>query len=304
MKAKVILNPYSGRWSALQRKPQAEAALKAAGIEYDLVTTQTQGHGTELAAQAVREGFYPIIAAGGDGSIGEVVNGMMLAAGDEELKVPLGVLPLGSANDLADNIGLPRDLHAAAKIIAAGHTRKLDLCQVNTHYFDNNSAIGLEPSITLIQQQIPLLKGNLRYLLATLTGVMANRKWTMHLEWEGGEYSGPVTLVTIGNCVRTGGVFFVTPHADPFDGMLTFVYGYMPSRLQILRLLPRTMKPGAGNYVEDPAIHEIHSPWLRIHAHNPTPMHTDGEIQSKAIQDLEYRVLPGKLPILLPPASI
>ncbi len=90
----------------------------------------------------------------------------------------------------------------------------------------------------------------MRYLVATLRGVSQNPQWSMQLEWEGGSYAGPVTLVTVGNHVRTGGLFYMTPHADAFDGLLTFVYGFMPTRWQILSLLPRTMKPGAGSYVE------------------------------------------------------
>ncbi len=306
MTAKVILNPYSGRWMAKARRPEAESALKAAGVDYDLVETQGPEHGVELAAQAVRDGYCPVISAGGDGSISEVVNGMMQALGETQKDVPLGVIPLGSANDLVDNLGLPKDLDAAARVIAAGKTRLLDICTVKAidtgriRYFDNNAAIGLEPFITLIQQKIIRLHGSLRYLVATLRGVMANPQWNMHLEWEGGDYSGPVTLVTVGNSPRTGGLFYVTPHADPYDGRLTFVYGFMPTRLQILRLLPRTMKPGPGSYVEHPNIHEVHSSWLRVHSEQATPMHADGEIQSEAIHDLEYRVLPARLPVLLP----
>lgn len=298
-KAKVILNPYAGRWMALQRRPEIEAALQAAGIDYDLVQTERPAHGTQLAAQAVKEGFSPIISAGGDGSISEVVNGLIEAAEDNP-PPPLGILPLGTANDLVVNLNLPTDLSAAAQVIAGGKTKNIDLCQVNGRYFDNNSAIGLEPFITLIQERMTRLRGIARYLAATLRGVMSNPQWKARLQWEGGEYEGMVTLVSVGNCRRTGGIFYVTPHADPYDGLLTFVYGFMPTRLQILRLLPRTMKPGPGNYVEHPDIHELHAHWLRIHTETPTPMHADGEIQSRAIQDLEYRVIPARLPVILP----
>jgi diacylglycerol kinase family enzyme len=165
-------------------------------------------------------------------------------------------------------------------------------------YFVNNSAIGLEPTITLIQQGIQRLRGIFRYLVAALVGIARNPRWSIDMEWEGGEYHGLANLVTIGNCPRTGGIFYMAPHADPYDGLLTFVYGYMRTRMQILQLLPKTMKPGPGNFVEHPAIHEIHSTWLRIHAEPPTPIHTDGEIQAKSIQDVEYRVLPARLPII------
>jgi diacylglycerol kinase family enzyme len=92
----------------------------------------------------------------------------------------------------------------------------------------------------------------------------------------------------------------MTPHANPFDGALTFVHGYMATRSQILRLLPRTMKPGAGNYVEHPAIHELNTTWLRVNAERPTPAHADGEIFSLAIQELKYSIQPGRLPVLMP----
>jgi diacylglycerol kinase (ATP) len=299
MTAKVIFNPYSGRWTALKRKAEAETALTMAGIHYELVMTERPNHGTQLAEQAVRQGYSPIVAAGGDGSISEVVNGMMQASQGEPCKVPLGILPLGSANDLVDNLGLTHDLQASARLIATGHCQVMDLCMVNGRYFDNNAAIGLEPYITLIQQKITRLHGALRYLVATVRGVFANPQWAMSLQWQDGEYRGPITLVTVGNNPRTGGLFYVTPHATPFDGLLTFVYGYLPTRLQILRLLPRTMKAGPGSYVEHASIHEVNSPWLRVHSEQPTPMHADGEIQSTAIQDLEYRVFPGMLPILV-----
>ena len=301
MTAKVILNPYAGRWNALKRLAEVETALQDAHIEYELAITESPGHGTNLAFQSVVKGFNPIISAGGDGSVSEVVNGMMMAVKDNsEIQMPaLGIIPLGSANDLAINLKLPTDLKEAAKVIATGNVRKMDLGLVNDRYFDNNSAVGLEPTITLIQQDIKRIHGVLRYLLATLIGINRNPQWMMHLEWEGGEYLGPLTLVTVGNNPLTGGLFYMTPHADPFDGLLTFVYGYMSTRFEILHLLPRTMKRGKGSYIENPNIHEINSTWLRIRSETPTPMHADGEIQSEAIHAVEYRVIPGCLPLLM-----
>ncbi len=136
-------------------------------------------------------------------------------------------------------------------------------------------------------------------MVAALLGVLQNPQWTMHLEWEGGNYDGPATLVTAGNNPLTGGVFYMAPHADPYDGKLNCVFGSIQSRLKILRILPTTMKPGPGNYVENPAIHEINVSWLNIHTNRPTPLHADGEIQFTETQDIEYRVLPAYLPVLM-----
>lgn len=312
MKVIVILNPYANRWNAQKRIPEVEAALKAAGISYRLQVTTGPGHAIELAAQAVREAPDAILAAGGDGTISEVVNGMAqasFAAGNDRVQVPLGVLPLGSANDFVVNLGLPGEVSLAALALSTAKYRWIDLGRVSHGspgtgaaapccYFDNNSAMGLEPSVTLIQQKITFIHGTPRYLLATLIAILQNPHWTVHLEWEGGAFDGPVSLVTVGNNPLTGGLFYMTPHADPSDGKLTFVYGYMRTRLEVLRLLPRTMKPAAGSYVEHPAIHEVHSPWLRIRTDQPTPLHADGEIQSTAAREISYTILPGCLPVL------
>jgi diacylglycerol kinase (ATP) len=300
MTAKIILNPYSNRWNAQKRWPEAETALKAAGVKFELAVSEHPRHVTELAELAARQGFSPIVAAGGDGTIGETVNGLARAAvNGQELLGPLGVLPLGSANDLVDNLGLPKDLASAARVIAAGKTRRMDVGSVNGLYFANNSAIGLEPFVTLVQQNITWIKGIPRYLVAAVRAIMKKPLWTAQIEWEGGSYQGAVILVTVGNGARTGGVFFMAPHADMFDGKLTFVYGFRRTRRAIFAILPKTMKRDVGSYVETPDIHEEHSTWINIHVDSPTPAHIDGEIFSEGIQDLEYRIHPQRLQILV-----
>ncbi len=300
MSARIILNPYAARWKALQRRSEAEAALRAAGVAFDLVVSEHPGHGIQLAAEAVQQGYDPVIAAGGDSTYNEVVNGMLQAVGDKPLAARFGILPMGTANDLADNLGIPKDLNAAAQIIAAGKTRPLDICQVNQRYFVNNSGVGLETAVSVQQTNMKRTKGILRYLLATLIVIARNPQWHMELEWDDGSYNGPVTMVSVGNNPRTGGIFYTVPHADPFDGKLSFVYGSMTRRIDILRILPRIMKPAEGNYVEHPAVHEVHNTWLRVQAAPSTPLHTDGEVIEHAITSLEYRVHPGRVHMLLP----
>ncbi len=297
MTAKVILNPYSNRWIAGTRRGEVETALREAGVDFDLVVSEGPGQITGLAEEAVQAGFSPILVAGGDGSIGETVNGLLQAAQGGEL-APIGLLPLGTANDLAYNLNYPTDLKQAAKIIAAGKVQAMDLCQVNERYFANNAAVGLEPYVTLVQNRIHWIKGMGRYLVAALMAVMDRPNWQARLEWEDGVYEGPVTLVTVCNGARSGGVFFMAPHADPFDGRLTVVHGYRSSRWGMLTLLPKAMKPGAGSYVESPGVQEFHTRWLKVRLVNPSPAHTDGEIFSRGIYELEYRVIPGKINIL------
>src|SRR5512140_647646 len=129
MTVKVILNPYSNRWNARKRWPEAEAALKAAGVDFSLDVSEQPGGLEPLAAKTVRDGFRTVVVAGGDGSIGEVVNG--LAHGwdpAQPFPVNFGIMPMGSANDFAFGVGLPLSLQEAAHLIASGTAKQVDLC--------------------------------------------------------------------------------------------------------------------------------------------------------------------------------
>jgi len=295
-KIKIIVNPYAGRWKAKAAIPEIERACQKIGLEYDLTVTEGPEHGIELSREAALAGFSPIVAAGGDGSISEVVNGLMQATGDG-VAGPLGVIPLGSADDFADMLGLEKDIETACRAIQAGHTRTIDVCQVNDRFFDNNAAIGLEPVVTITQAAMKRVKGTPRYILAALKAIFTLRPWHMHLAWDDGEYEGPVTLVSVGNNRRTGGAFWMTPRAEPDDGLLDFVFVGGVGRLKLLRLLPTTFD---GSHVEHPEVTYLRTTRLTIECDPPTPIHADGELFDLAATRIEYTVLPGRLRVIAP----
>jgi len=301
MTAKVILNPYSNRWNAKARWTEAEAALRDAGVDFELSVSEHADHIVDLAADAVQKGFSTIIVAGGEGAIDEAVNGVG-RDWDEKSPFPvtLGLIPLGTANDLFTNMNMTKDLVSAAKVIAGGKIKPIDLCKCNERYFVNTSGAGLEPYTTTKERKIKWISGIPRYLVAAILGIMDKPTWQAKMEWDSGSYEGPVTLLTVGNCARTGGVFFLTPHADQFDGKLTFVHAYRPTRLGLFQALPRTMKPDVGSYVEMDGVNEIECTHLKVHLDKPSPAHTDGELFDSWLTDLEYKIFPSALPILVP----
>src|ERR1051325_1259102 len=275
MTAKVILNPYSNRWKSQKRWSDAEAALKAAGVDFDLVVSQKKGQIVDLAEQAVLENFSPIVVAGGDGSIGDAANGLIRAAQFKNgPMVPLGILPTGSANDVAYVLGLPTDLQQAAQVIAVGKTKAMDIGKLNDHYFVNNSAAGLEPYVTIKHEKIHWIKGILRYLVAAVQAIMDKPEWQANVNWDGGEFNGKISLISIGNGRRTGG-FFMTPHADPFDGKLTLAFGYRATRLGLFRALPRAFNEDKGNYVEMDGMYEVQATHISIHLDKPSPARSE-----------------------------
>jgi diacylglycerol kinase (ATP) len=211
---------------------------------------------------------------------------------------PLGILPTGSANDIAFALGLPTDLHEAARVIAAGKIKQMDLGKLNDRYFVNNSAAGLEPYVTLKHEKIQWIKGMARYLVAAVQAILDKPEWNGTVTWDGGEYTGTFSLMSVGNGRRTGG-FFMTPHADPFDGKLTLAYGYRGTRLGLFQALPRAFNEDKGSYVEMEGMHEIHATRISLHLDKPSPAHTDGELLSEWIQDFEYEILPSCLNIIV-----
>jgi len=300
MTAKVILNPYSNRWNSQKRWAEADAALKAAGVDFELVISKSKGQIVELAEQAVRENCSPIIVAGGDGTIGDAANGLVRASkSTTEVLGPLGIMPTGSANDIAFALGLPTDLNEAAKVIAAGKTRAMDLGKLNDRYFVNNSAAGLEPYVTIKHEKISRIKGIARYLIAAVQAIMDKPEWHGYVNWDGGEYKGRLSFISIGNGRRTGG-FFMTPHADPFDGKLTLAFGYRATRLGLFQALPRAFNEEKDSYVEMEGMQEVQATRISIHLDTPSPAHTDGELLPAWIQDFEYTIFPRRLSVLVP----
>lgn len=298
-RVKVIVNPYSGRWRARAAIPAIEENLRSLGIAFDLIATDAPNQGVEIARRAASEGYDAVVAAGGDGAISEVVNGLLLAAGESPDAVAglLGIIPLGSANDLADALGLSHDVAEACRCLQAGRSRVIDVGQVNGRYFDNNSAVGLEPMVTLQQSQMKRIKGTLRYVLAALLTILRHRNWQMTAEWDDGRFDGPAALISVGNSTRTGGAFYMTPRAELDDGRLDFVLAQGASRLRLLRLLPTTFD---GRHVDEPEVIYGRTTRLTITCQPATPIQADGELFDLAATQIAYRVLPGKLRVIVP----
>jgi len=294
--AKIIVNPYAGRWKAREAIPDIEGACRQIGLDYELVVTREPDHGIELAREAALAGFSPVVSAGGDGSISEVVNGLMQAA-EAGAAPPLGIIPLGSADDFSDMVGLEKQVEAACRVLQRGHTRAVDVGRVNGRFFDNNSAIGLEPVVSLTQAAMKRIKGTPRYILAALKAILSHKPWFARLVWDDGEYEGHVALVSVGNTRRTGGAFWMTPRAEMDDGYLDFVFAGRMGRLRLLRLLPTTFD---GSHVEQPEVTYVRTTHLSIECDPPTPIQADGEVFDLGATRIEYTILPGRLQVIVP----
>lgn len=258
------------------------------------------GHAKQEAMSAVDNGFDAVVAAGGDGTVSEVVNGLIESSGDRPT-FPLGVLPVGTGNDFNDMNALPRELRDAAQVIASGKTRQIDAGRVEAdgqiHYFDNNCALAMEPVVTIENIRLKHFKGPLRYIVATLIALTKLEEWQMQINWDEGHYEGPVYLLSICNSPRTGGLFLMAPTAQVNDGILDFVIAPKMPKPAVLAMVPRLLN---GSHIEHRRILHGRTNHLSIKSEPGTPIHADGEVIATSARHIIYDVLPGKITLLGP----
>lgn len=293
MKIKVILNPYANRWRAGSRVDEVRAAFTAVGLSPDIVQTTRPQEGIALAETAVSEGYDAVVAAGGDGTLNEVANGLLRAAGNGPT-VPFGILPIGTANDFSDMVGLPRNLSQAVQIIAAGKTRPIDAGRINDHFFINNCAVAMEPMITLENIRMKRLSGEIRYVVALLKGLIKLKAWQMKVQWDGGGYDGPTHLLSVCNGPRTGG-FYMAPDAAVDDGLFDFVFAPQVPKLTVITILVKLFRK---THIYHPQVVYGRTTHIILTSQPGTPIHADGEIIAEAATQIEYQILPGKLTLL------
>jgi diacylglycerol kinase (ATP) len=295
---KVILNPYSGRGSGARNKEKMCNALARARIDFDLAETRHVGHGVELAYQACRDGYGTVVAAGGDGTVSEVVNGLAKAALPDAPVGRLALCPIGTGNDFAAMMGSPRKFEKVAKVISNGHTRNVDLGYVTLRtpdrvverYFNNNMGIGFEATVTLESYKIKrVLSGTIHYLTAVLRALRCYRPGVVNITWETADgrvegRSQPVLLVSVGNSRRTGGGFYLTPEAIMDDGLFDVLIADAISIPRILGLLPKTL---FGKHVGDPAVTIVRCRKLHVSCQETLPVQLDGEVVVEDALEIE-----------------
>ena len=294
---KVILNPVAGRGHGARVEPELREYLAAEGLDFDLVHTSRPWHAAELAESAVRDGFDIVVAAGGDGTTHEVVNGL-LAASDGGEAGTLGVIPIGSGSDFAHTAGVPAQLPAACRRLARGQIRLVDVGQLGmpgqeTRYFDNTVGIGFDGVVTLETLKVKRLRGMALYLPVVLKTVFLSLKIPrVTIDYDGQELALPALMVVVANGPREGGGFFVAPQAQPDDCLFDLCITREVSRLGMLGLIPHFMK---GTHVDREPVTMARARRVTISSPDSLVAHADGEMLCTDGHRIECEILPQRL---------
>jgi diacylglycerol kinase family enzyme len=289
----VIFNPTAGRRRARTRLNRLRHQLAARA---DFWPTEHAGHAEGLAHQAAFAGFATVIAAGGDGTVHEVANGLLQAGRSE---VVFGVAPIGSANDYA--YSLIHDARPDAASVRAVDVGVVRDAEGRQRYFVCGLGLGLNGAVTLESRRIKRLQGLALYGLATLRAVWYHYACpVMTLTLDNRQPTSAPTLMMSVLLGRREGNFVMAPEACLDDGLFDYVLAGALSRWEVLRFLPRLALGGPPR--DYPQVEQGRCGKLSLHSEAPLAVHIDGELFSRPednVRNLDVHLLPRALRVQL-----
>lgn len=291
MKTCVILNPNAGGAGEIDTLRKLLEDLPATSVRF----TKKAGDARRLAREAVRQGFERVVAAGGDGTLNEVVNGMALDFGRSQL----GLLPLGTGNDFARSIDVPSDVEAALAVLAEGRTRSVDVGRVRigrtVRHFLNMAAGGFGGHVSEKAEEVKDRWGPLAYLRAALGTLPKLTGFNARLELDDAERLDVETynvVVSNGRYVAAG--IPVAPQAELDDGRLDLMIVPTASLPKLALLVPQVLR---GRHTESDLLLFRRARRITIQSDPPMAFNTDGELVGD--QPARFDVLPRALEVVV-----
>ncbi|WP_068787266.1 diacylglycerol kinase [Paenibacillus phocaensis] len=272
-RARLIYNPTSGREEMRRLLPDVLERLDQGGIETSCHATTGEGDATREAALAVERGYDIIIAAGGDGTLNEVVNGM---AGKSKLP-PLGVFPLGTTNDFARAMGIPRRWEDYCDLVIENQTRPIDIGQVNGRHFINIAGGGTLTELTYeVPSRLKTMIGQLAYYMKGIEKMASLSPTKLIIHAEGYEVmEGEFMLFLIANSNSVGGFEKLAPDARIDDGLFDVIAVKKCNLAEFIRLVTMALR---GDHLGDS--HVVHFKTRRMEVTSPgrVLLNLDGEL--------------------------
>jgi diacylglycerol kinase (ATP) len=292
----IIVNPEAGGLTDLAELEQDLGPLSGA----ELLVTEQAGEGRSLAEYAATSGVGQIVAAGGDGTVNEIVHGIVASG----VEVRLGVLPVGTANDYARSLGIPLEVEEAARLIAGtGTASRLDLVELTGAGEDLfvNLAIGgfCGSDGESVDPEVKSRWGSLAYVLEAADQLPDLQTYRIQLHCdEGSPEEVEVVSLVLANGSSTGGGIRIAPDARLDDGQVDVITIPALGLTELAGLVPQIL---TGSYLEDDRVMVRRAERVRLETDPPMPFRADGQESGRG--GMELRVRPGALAVVTGPAS-
>lgn len=292
MKHLFIINPVAGKGKGLGLIKVIEEIFKESKDEYIIEITKYVGHATEIVKSYVKEDRYRIYSVGGDGTLNEVLNGMVGSSSS------LAVIPSGTGNDFIRSICDNYKDEDLLKNTIYGEEKEVDLGTVNERYFINISSIGIDAEVVYNARafkKLPFVKGGLAYILSIFYTVIKFKNNKMSIHIDGKDYSNDILLIAVANGSYYGGGMHVAPKASPFDNLFDICLIRPISRINILRLFPKLIK-GVHENIKEVSFYKCKS--INIKSENEMSINIDGEVFR--IKEAKFDIIPKGVTVVIP----
>lgn len=300
-KTKLILNPNADMGNAWRLAADLRPIVDEFG-NADWSGTVYPTHATELAYQAALDGYELLIAVGGDGTVHEMINGIMQLSEDQRPRI--GVVPMGSGNDFAYAAGIEGSPAEALRQVMSGNPKKYDIIRVEDNrgrveYVDNTIGIGFDATVTIRSHRLPIIRGFLMYFTAVIQTIILNHDAALlDIETDQESWQESTLMLVLGNGGREGGGFMVTPGAVPTDGIINYAAISKVSRAMMFRLVPEVMNGTHGRFKQ---VRTGQLKSMKLASDRPLFIHMDGEIFAgfgTDVRELTIDIIPGAIEVL------
>jgi len=300
LKAELIVNLTAGGGKAHKYLNTVLKYLKENGLNFKVCTTSYQGEAVELAQKAADDGAELIVSVGGDGTVNEIVNGIMKSKNDP----PLGIIPLGWANDFIKSTNIPSDIMEACKILIRGKIKEIDIGIINEKiYFANICGVGFDAEVAQLANRMKSKYPNLHilsafvYVFATVKKLLSPFSYhNVKIKFDGQEIHSKILFIAISNGKFYGGRFKITPEAILDDGLLEICTVEEMGRLKYLMSIPKVFK---GTHESIKGINFYRAKEVVIQSSELILAQVSGEV-IEGQKEFTITILPKRLKLIVP----
>lgn len=298
-----IVNPNAGKGLGKKRWPEISSLLKKYEFNYDFEFTQRVGHALESAQKISSEKYQNVVGIGGDGTMNEVVNGVMANESGSINKIAVGMIPVGTGNDFARNNNIPLNYEKAIQVLKQSKMALHDVMKV--HYYSESNQLtrysyiiagmGFDGEVNL-KSEIDKKNGKsskILYVKNLLLTLISYKPVEYNITDDNNEFGKVVFTLAVGKGKRNGGGMMQLPLAKPDDGYLDYTVVEKVPRRTVVALLPKLFK---GTHITHPKVSTFKSKKLYINAPESVLLEIDGEVAGRA--PFSFEVIPKALKII------
>ena len=301
----IVVNPAAGAGRAGRRWPQLSKRLVEEGLRFDEVVTSRPGEAADVVRRAAADGRHLVVAVGGDGTVNEVINGLLTGPG--ESRPTLGVIPMGTGTDFGRTFGIPHDPMLAANVLLHGTDRRIDagrlMCSqasgvATSHYFLNIADAGIGGDVAdFVNGGFKFINGELTFSLAAVITLFRwqNRRLSLRLDDQTREVIAQ--QVVVANCQYYGGGMRIAPHALPDDGLFDVIIHGDFGAFETIGLLGKVRQ---GTHMSHPKVERVLARRVEISCDERVGVDADGE--RPGMLPAVFEIVPGAI-VLRVPAS-